>query len=151
MYMEDDVTRIADIEDAGLRAALDARTAALRDKDAERLTALDSSDVVVMSMAPPLIEAPGITDGLHWWFSTWDGPIDWSLDHLKVEVSGNLAVLHGLAHLQGKRTDGKTTDVWFRTTMVFARQDGEWLATHVHESVPFYMDGTDRAATDLKP
>jgi hypothetical protein len=32
---------------------------------------------------------------------------------------------------------------------VFAR--GQWKITHVHNSVPFAMDGSGRALLDLKP
>jgi ketosteroid isomerase-like protein len=38
-----------------------------------------------------------------------------------------------------------------RTTVGLRKIDGKWLIVHVHESVPFYMDGSDRAALDLKP
>jgi ketosteroid isomerase-like protein len=29
--------------------------------------------------------------------------------------------------------------------------NGEWRIVHDHSSVPFYMDGSYRAAVDLKP
>jgi hypothetical protein len=28
---------------------------------------------------------------------------------------------------------------------------GEWRITHEHNSTPFYMDGSDKAALDLQP
>jgi ketosteroid isomerase-like protein len=28
---------------------------------------------------------------------------------------------------------------------------GEWLIAHEHDSTPFYMDGSDKAALDLHP
>ena len=49
------------------------------------------------------------------------------------------------------RTNGEQTDVWVRATIGFAKTDGGWKATHEHFSVPFYMDGSDKAAVDLKP
>ena len=42
-------------------------------------------------------------------------------------------------------------DMWNRATIGFRRIDGRWLITHLHSSVPFYMDGSFRAAVDLKP
>jgi ketosteroid isomerase-like protein len=36
-------------------------------------------------------------------------------------------------------------------TLCFRKIDGEWRITHEHESVPFYMDGSVRAAVDLEP
>lgn len=41
--------------------------------------------------------------------------------------------------------------MWLRETLGFRKLAGEWKITHQHESVPFYMDGSFRAATDLKP
>jgi hypothetical protein len=32
-----------------------------------------------------------------------------------------------------------------------ARFGGEWLIAHEHDSTPFYMDGSDKAALDLHP
>jgi hypothetical protein len=32
-----------------------------------------------------------------------------------------------------------------------AKKDGAWKVTHEHFSVPFYMDGSNKAAIDLKP
>ena len=53
--------------------------------------------------------------------------------------------------MTGARTDGAHTDVWLRATVCFRRVDGAWKVAHEHASVPFYMDGSFRAAIDLKP
>jgi ketosteroid isomerase-like protein len=42
-------------------------------------------------------------------------------------------------------------DLWFREILGFRKIDGEWTITHEHSSVPFYMDGSFKAAIDLKP
>ena len=42
-------------------------------------------------------------------------------------------------------------DLWVRTTLGFRKADGRWRVVHEHVSVPFYMDGSERAALDLKP
>ena len=55
------------------------------------------------------------------------------------------------SHLTGARTDGTQTDVWTRLTRCLRQIDGRWKITHSHESVPFYMDGSNKAALDLKP
>lgn len=43
------------------------------------------------------------------------------------------------------------TDVWFRATVGLRRGDGGWTIMHEHTSVPFYMDGSFKAAIDLQP
>jgi ketosteroid isomerase-like protein len=47
--------------------------------------------------------------------------------------------------------DGEKVDMWLRETLCFRKIDGKWKITHEHESVPFYMDGSFKAAVDLKP
>jgi PhnB protein len=42
-------------------------------------------------------------------------------------------------------------DIWIRATVCLRRIEGEWKIAHEHTSVPFYMDGSARAAVDLKP
>ena len=42
-------------------------------------------------------------------------------------------------------------DIWFRATMGLRKTGGRWLIVHDHSSVPFYMDGSYRAAMDLQP
>ena len=36
-------------------------------------------------------------------------------------------------------------------TLLSRKIRGDWRIVHQHESVPFYMDGSYRAAVDLKP
>jgi ketosteroid isomerase-like protein len=62
-----------------------------------------------------------------------------------------VAFSHSLNRISGKRTNGEETDVWVRATACFRKMDGKWKVTHEHFSVPFYMDGSGRAAVDLKP
>jgi ketosteroid isomerase-like protein len=35
--------------------------------------------------------------------------------------------------------------------MCLRKTNGQWRIVHDHSSVPFYMDGSYRAAVDLKP
>jgi ketosteroid isomerase-like protein len=42
-------------------------------------------------------------------------------------------------------------DLWFRSTLGLRKSDGVWRIVHEHTSTPFYMDGSFRAAVDLKP
>jgi len=46
---------------------------------------------------------------------------------------------------------GEPVDLWFRATACFRREGSRWLITHMHNSVPFAMDGTDKALLDLRP
>jgi PhnB protein len=105
---------------------------------------------VAYSLAPPLV-AEDDARGLDAWFATWRGPIGWEIDALDVAVSGDVAFAHGLVRMTGTKTDGEQVDLWFRQTLGLREVRGAWKIVHEHHSVPFYMDGSFRAATDLKP
>ena len=62
-----------------------------------------------------------------------------------------MAFSHSLNRITGKRTNGEDTNVWVRGTVCYRKSDGAWRVAHEHGSVPFYMDGSLRAAVDLQP
>ena len=62
-----------------------------------------------------------------------------------------VAFSHSLNHLTGTSNAARSSDLWFRSTLGFRKIGGEWKIVHEHESVPFLMDGSDKAALDLKP
>jgi ketosteroid isomerase-like protein len=88
---------------------------------------------------------------LEGWFKTWDGRLGYELIDQVVAVSDALAVSRSLDHMTGTKTDGEKVDVWTRSTVVFRKEGGAWKVMHVHSSVPFYMDGSLKAAVDLEP
>jgi ketosteroid isomerase-like protein len=127
-------------------------TTSLRAKDVDGVMSHYEDGALAFDLAPPLQHRGGeIRKGLEAWFPTWDGPIGYELRDLAVVATSEIAFAHGLARLTGKRTDGERTDVWFRTTVCMRRAGSEWRIVHEHSSVPFYMDGSYRAAVDLRP
>lgn len=68
-----------------------------------------------------------------------------------VTAGGGVAFARMLNRILGMRTDGEATDLWVRATVCFRKIGGEWKVIHEHVSVPFYMDGSFRAAVDLNP
>ena len=84
------------------------------------------------------------------WLDGWDGPVDTTYRDLAVTVSGDLALCHGLVHTRTTR-GGEEAAWWARMTTALARTGDGWRVIHDHVSVPFYMDGSDRAALDLEP
>lgn len=141
---------------AEIRRVLDARLAALRTKDAERFVAHYATDVVKFDLAPPLANTgPDVRDVAGWdsWFATWSGPICQEILEFAATVAAEagIAYCHGLVNLRGEKIGEGTVDMWFRSTWCLGRIDGRWRITHEHNSTPFYMDGSYRAATDLVP
>src|SRR5262245_43980100 len=137
-----------------VRAVLAGFTEAIRNKDAAAASALFADDIVVYDLAPPLsIEPAEMHDParIQEWFDTWEGPIDSKPYRLSIRVGDDVAHAFGLQHMTGKKTDGEEVDLWFRATACFVKRDGDWKIAHMHNSVPFAMDGSGRALTDLKP
>ncbi|WP_410637281.1 YybH family protein [Amycolatopsis sp. lyj-346] len=138
-----------------IRALLAARELAMKTRDAETLGAQYAPDVVAFTLAPPLAHrGPEVTDvaARRAWFETFEGPIDYEIRDLKVTIGGDIAYSHALNRLATTPKGAPAGfELWFRSTVCFRREDGEWRITHVHDSTPFYMDETLRAAVDLKP
>ncbi|APG83170.1 glyoxalase family protein [Sinorhizobium americanum CCGM7] len=136
---------------AEIRAAIEDWAEALRQKDAGRVLSHGTQDCLVFSLAPPLKGSDADAEGLEQWFSTWRGPIGYRLQDLDISASGDVAFATSLAHLSGEKQDGEKVALWYRQTLGLKRTEKGWKIAHQHESVPFYMDGSLRAAVDLEP
>jgi ketosteroid isomerase-like protein len=120
-----------------IRRVLDARLAALRTKDAERLVAHYATEVVKFDLAPPLAHTgPAVRDVAGWdsWFATWSGPIWQEISEFAATVAteAGIAYCHGLVKLRGEKIVEGTVDMWFRSTWCLGRIDGRWRITHEH-------------------
>jgi PhnB protein len=140
----------ATADEVAVRAVMAAWAQALRDKNAAGVTACQADGMVLYGLAPPLVSGASAR-WLQAWFDTWDGPIGYAFADLTVAVGGDIAFSHGLSHMTGTKTDGEVVDLWFRFTLGLRRRNGGWKVVHEHESVPFLMDGSFKAAIDLKP
>lgn len=138
----------------GIRALLDERVEALRVKDARRAVATLAPDVVAFELAPPLALGPQQARdvaGLEAWLAAWDGPVGIEMRDLHSVADGEVAWCHSLNRLSGTLAGGRAVDMWMRSTLGLRKTAGAWAIAHGHTSVPFHMDGSFRAATDLKP
>lgn len=137
--------------EAQIRLLVDSWARAIRGKDAAGVVAHQAQDLVQFDLAPPLQTFGPNAKALQHWFATWRGPVGFEIRDLHVIASDDLAFCYGLVHLTGGRTDGSTADAWFRNTLCLRKIGGVWKIAHGHESVPMYMDGSLRAAIDLRP
>jgi ketosteroid isomerase-like protein len=141
-------------DEAEIWALINERSAAIRDKDAARAVATLARDMVAFELAPPLAlgpEAARDEAGLVAWLSGWEGPVGIEIRDLHVEAGGDVGWSRSLNRLHGTLKDGRQVDMWMRSTLAFRREDGAWRIAHGHSSLPFLMDGSYRAATDLQP
>jgi PhnB protein len=144
-------------DDAQIRAVIAQWAEAIRNKEANRVLSHYAPNVVHFSLAPPLLSTASTTggltnaEGLNAWFATWQGPIGYEIGDPNIMTGDDIAFSSSLNRMHGTKTDGGKADLWFRQTFGFQRIKGEWKIAHEHESVPFYMDGSVKAAIDLKP
>ena len=138
--------------EAKVRDLIDAWATAFRAKNIDGLMANHSPDIVLFDLPPPLQYRGADAYRKNWqeWLPTLEGPIGCEIRELSVTAGDDVAFSHSLNRISSKRTDGETTDVWVRVTVGYRKLEGEWVVTHEHVSVPFYMD-TGKAACDLKP
>jgi uncharacterized protein YndB with AHSA1/START domain/ketosteroid isomerase-like protein len=138
-------------DQTAIRAIFGDRTNALFGKVADLAIKHLADDLVSYDLDPPLQHVGLGRDGMQEWFDTWDGPIAFAMADLTVETAGDVAFAYGLGHMTGTKKDGAAVDLWMRCTAGLRRIGGVWKITHQHASVPFYMDGSFKAAVDLKP
>jgi PhnB protein len=137
-------------DEAQIRAVIEDWAAALRAKNAERVMSYGTADMMSFALSPPLVTVES-TDGVQAWFNTWQGDIGYEFRDLQIVGGDGVGFSHSLNHMTGMRTSGDETDLWFRHTLGFRKFSDTWKIVHMHESVPFKMDGSYKAAIDLKP
>ncbi|MFD9697941.1 YybH family protein [Lentzea sp. NPDC059081] len=142
-------------DETAIRALFAEYEEGMRLRSPERVVALLAEDAVTCTLAPPLRNAgPAARDAeaLAGWMAGFEGPITLEHRDLEVAVSGDVAFVHGLARLAAVPVGyPQGFSMWLRTTVGLRRRDGRWVVVHEHQSVPFHMDGSFLAATDLEP
>ena len=140
-------------DQAQIQQLIDNWVRALRAKDVNGVMSHYAADVVVFDLAPPLQYngADAYRENWEAWFSTFQDPIGYEIRDLSIAASDDIAFCHSFNRITGTRTDGEKTDVWVRATICCRKVEGSWKIVHEHQSLPFYMDGSYRAAVDLTP
>ena len=122
--------------------------------DAAGVLAAMSGDSVTYDFDPPLAKDADPDRGreaLERWFATWENGVSVKLRDPRVLVDGDLAVVFGLSLMRGTKKGEAPTEFWSRRPVVLSRTEGDWKIVHDHASVPMHMDGSGKAALDLKP
>ena len=132
-----------------VRQVLAELEAAIHARDAAAATALYDAEALIFDLAPPLGKAPDEAE-LAQWLASWAGPVSERWRNLQVEISGDLALCFGYVRVEAPTADD-SAEWWMRRTVGLTRGPDGWRIVHDHTSVPFYMDGSNLAALDLKP
>ena len=140
----------AEGDEQEIRVLLDRIARAIDSKDLGGVVACYTDDIIAFDLAPPL-KAPQDPATLQEWFDTWEGPIKTVETDVHLNVTPTLATVFALRHIAGTKKSDEKASLWFRSTAVMVKQRGTWKISHIHNSVPFAMDGTDKALLNLEP
>jgi len=136
---------------SAVAAVVEAWANGIRHKDVNAVAKCFVEDPVGFYLAPPLQADEALRKNLTEWFATFDGPLGYEIKDPVISASGDVAWCHALNRLTGIKTDGERVDLWLRLTLGLKRLGEGWKIAHAHESVPFFMDGSEKAALDLQP
>ncbi len=141
-------------DEAAIRQLVADHTAAMRAGDADGICRPYTSDAVIFSLAPPLVQPSGGARDvaqMQTWLDEKGGSVWSQVRDLQVTVDGDLALCTSLASMGAPPDSPQPFTFWYRSTLGLRRLDGQWRILHEHTSTPFHMDGSFRAATDLQP
>ena len=126
----------------------------MRGRDAATIAADYAPGALKFDLAPPLQNVGVDAAGLQAWLDGFDGELEYDVTGLAISASDDatLAFCHSLNRLSSTPhgTDFCFT-LWYRATLCLRQTPNGWKIEHEHNSTPFYMDGTLKAATDLTP
>src|SRR5688572_25337165 len=127
---------------AEVRKELEEVAQALRDKDIEALMVHYAADTVVFDLRPPprIESADAYRRNFEAWFASVDGPIEYDVHELAITAQDDVAFCHSLCHVTSTRTGGGTADYWVRVSSGLRKQNGRWLITHEHISMPVDLE-----------
>lgn len=156
---ESDVREVlADVRDVltEIRAVLTEHAAAHAARDASRVFALYADEPVLYTLAPPLQQTAdteyGTRSGLQAWFAGFAGPVEVEYRDPVITADGDVAFVHTLTRLTATPAGApEPFSLWLRTTFGLRRLGSAWRIVHRHESTPFHMDSSFRAAVELQP
>ena len=137
--------------EAEVRALIEIRTQATRDKNVANATRSIAPDLMMFDVVDPLRRAGAneATQRSEAWFSTFKDQIGFVIRELVVVANEDVAFSHSLNHYRGETSNGLLS-MWVRMTTCYQRVNGNWMIVHEHSSVPFNTD-TGKASTNLQP
>ena len=139
-------------DEAQIRALIDNRVKAVRDKDVNEAISSMAPDIVSFDVVNPFRQmgSDASKKRAEDWFSSFEGSIGYEIADLSITAGDNVAFSHCLSHVSATKADGGQLDMWWRTTVCFGKIDEKWMVMHEHNSVPFDVE-SGKAVLDFKP
>jgi len=146
---------IHEIETTQIKDLLTEQVQAIRNRNISKATKNYSTNVLVFDVVGPLSQPRGVRsveERLEQWLATFaeEAPINFELVDVAISADGNLAFSHSFNHINVPLKNGGSLDMYWRETLNWRKNNGEWKIVHAHSSVPF-DPATGNASTGLKP
>ena len=126
-------------DEAEIRRLIAAWSTALEAKELDGLTAQYLPDTVLYDAIPPykIVGKDAIREV--WAHCLPYFPESFTSEHrdMSVQLSGDLAVVHCLHHIQPVPADDPSGQTWMRVTACYRKIDQSWKVIHEHISIPF--------------
>jgi ketosteroid isomerase-like protein len=124
-------------EEASLLQLIARWAEAVRDEDMPAIRADHDPNILMFDVPPPFLSR-----GLDAYMATWQifyssqaRPITFDFEDVEITTGDDVAFATAIGHC-GYIEHGERTDLKFRLTMGFRKQDGQWRIVHEHHSVP---------------
>jgi ketosteroid isomerase-like protein len=139
-------------DEAEIRKLMDERGKAVRTKDINGVMLNIAPDILSFDVITQLqsVGSDASEKRAREWFSSFEGSIGYEIRDLSITMGDRVAFCHSLNRISGTKTDGGKIDMWVRATLCLCKVNDQWLVTHEHQSVPFYVEN-GKASLDLKP
>lgn len=97
-----------------------------------------AESVVIYDVLPPMKYESAESYRKSWdeWQPETTGESLFDLHDLKVIAGEDVAFAYGFIYCGGTLPDGKIFEDWVRATFCLEKQNGKWLITHQHISMP---------------
>ncbi len=135
-----------------LSAIIKTRETAVRNRDIEATISCYHPQVIFFDVVNELHYhgAPAMRERFSEWLSSLSEVIDFEIRVLQTNQQGNMAWAATLNHILAETSQGAKLDMWWRESVIYIQEQGQWLIHHAHSSVPF-DPSTGKASLELKP
>jgi PhnB protein len=126
-------------DEAAIRDLIEKWSRAVEAKDPKAIVAAYTPETVLYDAIPPHRTVGAAAIAALWAQCFPYFPEKFRSEHkgLEIEVSGDVAFVHGLHHFLPEPADHPCGWTWMRVTACYKRINGQWRVAHEHVSIPF--------------
>ena len=125
-------------DEVELRQLIAGWSKAVRDEDLPGIRANHDPKILMFDVPPPFLSR-----GINAYMATWQTffassakPVAFDFEDVEITAGEDVAFATAIGHCVNIEHNGEKTNLKFRLTMGFHKQDGRWRIVHEHHSLP---------------